>query len=85
MRHTPEQVKEAIKNLENLSLEELAHQFKCAHSIDTTKEKALYKPFVTAAEKELRKRSKQVKSLDEIAEEKAAQQAAEDAQKFDYE
>lgn len=54
MTHTPEQIKEAIKNFPNLTVEELAHQYKCANSRN---DKA-YKPFLEAALKELRKKQK---------------------------
>lgn len=84
MRHTPEQVKEAVTSIPNLSTEDLAHQYKCCRTQDSAKEKALYKPFLTAAEKELRARSKAVKSLDEIAAEDAAKAEAEAATKIDY-
>ena len=52
--HTPDQIKAAILLLPDLSIEDLVHQFKCAHS----KQNKLYKPFLDACEKELRKRRK---------------------------
>lgn len=52
--HTPEQIKLAIKDLPLLSVEELAHCFKCASA---TKNK-IYKQYMEAIERELRKRSK---------------------------
>ena len=52
--HTTDQIKAAILLLPDLSIEDLAHQFKCAHS----KQNKLYKPFLDACEKELRKRRK---------------------------
>ena len=56
MTHTPDQIKEAIKNFPNLSVEDLAHQFKCASS----KANKVYKPFLEAALKEIRKRQKPI-------------------------
>lgn len=50
--HTEEQIKEAIKNLPNLTEDELAHCYKCASS---TKSKA-YHNYMQAIEKELHKR-----------------------------
>lgn len=50
--HTDEQIKEAIKNLPNLTEDELAHCYKCASA---TKSKA-YHGFMQAIEKELHKR-----------------------------
>ena len=55
MAHTPDQIKAAIKLFPNLSTEDLAHQFKCAHS----KQDKAYKPFLDAAERELAKRRRQ--------------------------
>ena len=52
--HTTDQIKAAILLLPDLPIEDLAHQFKCAHS----KQNKLYKPFLDACEKELRKRRK---------------------------
>lgn len=52
--HTEEQIKSAIKNLPNLTEDELAHNYKCASS---TKSK-LYLPFMQAVEKELNSRKK---------------------------
>ena len=56
MTHTPDQIKEAIKNFPNLSVEDLAHQFKCASS----KANKVYKPFLEVALKEIRKRQKPI-------------------------
>lgn len=50
--HTKEQIAEAIKHLPNLDEEALAHNFKCASSTKST----IYKPFMEAIERELRKR-----------------------------
>lgn len=50
--HTEEQIKEAIKNLPNLTEDELSHNYKCASA---TKHKA-YQGFMQAIEKELQKR-----------------------------
>ena len=50
--HTEEQIKEAIKNLPNLTEDELSHNYKCASA---TKHKA-YHGFMQAIEKELQKR-----------------------------
>ena len=55
MAHTPDQVKAAIKLLPDLDIEQLSHQWKCAHS----KADKLYKPFLDAAERELAKRRRQ--------------------------
>ena len=55
MAHTPDQIKAAIKHLPNLTVDEIAHQFKCAHS----KQDKAYKPFLDAAERELAKRRRQ--------------------------
>lgn len=55
MSHTPDQIKAAIKLIPNLSTEDLAHQFKCAHS----QQDKLYKPYLDAAERELAKRRRQ--------------------------
>ena len=52
--HTEEQIKSAIKNLQNLTEDELAHNYKCASS---TKSK-LYHNFMSAIEKELNSRRK---------------------------
>ena len=57
--HTKEQIAEAIKHLPNLDEDSLAHNFKCASSTKS----AIYKPFMDAVEKELRKRRKPI--LDE--------------------
>lgn len=54
--HTPDQIKSAIKHLPELSVEDIAHQFKCAHS----KQNKLYKPFLDACERELNKRKRQI-------------------------
>lgn len=53
--HTPDQIKSAIKHLPELSVEDIAHQFKCAHS----KQNKLYKPFLDACERELNRRKRQ--------------------------
>ena len=55
MAHTPDQIKAAIRHLPNLTVDEIAHQFKCAHS----KQDKAYKPFLDAAERELAKRRRQ--------------------------
>lgn len=58
--HTEDQIKIAIKKLPELDTEELAHQYKCAltqQRSDSSGSK-LYKPFLDAIEKELRKRRK---------------------------
>ena len=52
--HTEEQIKSAIKNLPNLTEDELAHNYKCASS---TKSK-VYHSFMQAIEKELNSRRK---------------------------
>ena len=52
--HTPEQIKLAIADLHLLTEDQLIHNWKCAHS----SESKLYKPFLDAIEKELRKRRK---------------------------
>lgn len=62
--HTKEQITTAIKNLVTLSTNDIAHQFKCAHS----KQNKLYKPFLDACERELNKRKRQT-SVDEPSEE----------------
>lgn len=54
--HTKEQIAEAIKHLSNLDEDSLVHNFKCASSTKS----AIYKPFMEAVEKELRKRRKPV-------------------------
>ena len=55
--HTEDQIKIAIKKLSELDTEELAHQYKCALTQQRSGSK-LYKPFLDAIEKELRKRRK---------------------------
>lgn len=55
--HTPQQIKEAIISLPNLSIDQLTHNYKCALSRDPK----LYKPFIDAIERELRKRRHNVK------------------------
>lgn len=52
--HTPEQIKLAIADLPQLTEDQLIHNWKCANS----KGSKLYKPFLDAIEKELRKRRK---------------------------
>ena len=52
--HTPDQIKAAITNLPNLDIDSLCHQWKCAHS----KANKVYKPFLDAIDRELRKRRK---------------------------
>lgn len=52
--HTPEQIKLAIADLPQLTEDQLVHNWKCAHSSGSK----LYKPFLDAIEKELRKRRK---------------------------
>lgn len=59
--HTKEQIAEAIKHLPALDEESLAYNFKCASSTKST----IYKPFMEAIERELRKRRKP--TLDEIS------------------
>lgn len=59
--HTKEQIAEAIKHLPNLDDETLAHNFKCASSTKLT----IYRPFMDAIERELRKRRKP--TLDEAS------------------
>ena len=54
MKHTEDQIKSAIKNLPNLSIDELAHNYKCASSEGNK----LYQPFMLAIEKELNSRRK---------------------------
>lgn len=53
--HTTDQIKSAIKHLPELTTEQIAHNFKCAHS----KQNKLYKPFLDACERELNKRRRQ--------------------------
>ena len=55
--HTEDQIKTAIKKLPELATEELAHQYKCALTQQRSGSK-LYKPFLDAIERELRKRRK---------------------------
>lgn len=52
--HTPEQIKLAIADLPLLTEDQLIHNWKCANSNGSK----LYKPFLDAIEKELRKRRK---------------------------
>lgn len=52
--HTPEQIKLAIADLPQLTEDQLIHNWKCANSSGSK----LYKPFLDAIEKELRKRRK---------------------------
>lgn len=59
--HTKEQIAEAIKHLPNLDEESLAHNFKCASATKLN----IYKPFMDAIERELRKRRKPI--LDETS------------------
>ena len=54
--HTKDQIQAAIKHLPNLDEDALAHNFKCASSTKL----AIYKPFMEAIERELRKRRKPV-------------------------
>ena len=55
--HTPAQIKEAIAHLPEWSIDTLTHNYKCALSRDPK----LYKPFLDAIERELRKRRHHVK------------------------
>lgn len=58
--HTPEQIKLAIADLHLLTEDQLIHNWKCAltqQRSDSNGSK-LYKPFLDAIEKELRKRRK---------------------------
>lgn len=50
--HTPAQIKAAIADLHLLSTEDLSHNYKCA----LTRDPKLYKSFLDAIERELRKR-----------------------------
>lgn len=50
--HTTAQIKAAIADLHLLSIDDLSHNYKCALSRDPK----LYKPFIDAIERELRKR-----------------------------
>ena len=52
--HTPDQIKAAIKDLPELTIDQLCHNWKCAHSNGSK----LYKPFLDAIDRELRKRRK---------------------------
>lgn len=52
--HTPEQIKLAIADLHLLTKDQLIFNWKCANSNGSK----LYKPFLDAIEKELRKRRK---------------------------
>ena len=52
--HTPEQIKLAIADLHLLTVDQLIFNWKCANSNGSK----LYKPFLDAIEKELRKRRK---------------------------
>ena len=52
--HTPEQIKLAIADLHLLTEDQLIFNWKCANSNGSK----LYKPFLDAIEKELRKRRK---------------------------
>lgn len=54
MKHTEDQIKSAIKNLPNLSIDELTYNYKCASSVGNK----LYKLFMLAIEKELNSRRK---------------------------
>ena len=54
--HTPDQVKSAIKLIQDLDIDSLTHQLKCAMSQKDPKAKPIYKPFIDACERELRKR-----------------------------
>ena len=56
MKHTEDQIKSAIKNLPNLSIDELKHNYKCASSAGSK----LYQPFMLAIEKELNSRRKTI-------------------------
>lgn len=60
--HTKEQIAEAIKHLPNLDEDALAHNFKCASSTKS----AIYKPFMEAVEKELRKRRKSLEQESDV-------------------
>lgn len=54
--HTPEQVKLAMQSLKDWSDDQLVHHFKIISSKHTKAEKTLYKPLMTAIEKERRAR-----------------------------
>ena len=64
--HTPDQIKSAIKYLPELTVDQIAHNFKCAHS----KQNKLYKPFLDACERELNKRRRQT-TTEELTDEQA--------------
>lgn len=49
-------VKDTIKNITELSDEQLIHYYKCALSKKLASEKKLYAPLITAIEKERKKR-----------------------------
>lgn len=58
--HTPEQIKLAIADLPQLTEDQLIHNWKCALTQQRSNSSGskLYKPFLDAIEKELRKRRK---------------------------
>ena len=58
--HTPEQIKLAIADLPQLTEDQLVHNWKCALTQQRSNSSGskLYKPFLDAIEKELRKRRK---------------------------
>lgn len=57
--HTPDQIKLAIADLPELTTDQLIHNWKCANS----KQSKLYKPFLEAIDRELRKRRKTTDEL----------------------
>lgn len=61
MTHTPEQIKAAIADLHLLDDSALIHCWKCAHS----RESKAYTSYLTAIEKELRKRRKPIETTTE--------------------
>ncbi len=53
-----EQVNEVIKDISTYSDEQLVHYFKCVLGKQSASQKALFKPLITAIEKERKKRDK---------------------------
>ncbi len=66
--HTEQQIKDAIASISELTDSQLEFNYKCCLGRQTTAEKKLYKPFITAALKELKKRNK-TKEIPEPVEE----------------
>jgi hypothetical protein len=76
--HTDTEIKEYITHIPELDTEQLVHQYKCALSLQSAQAKKLYKPFLTAAEKELKKRNKPITAIKATPEEDTSHKIADD-------